>query len=125
MVIESYYVQIQTFRIEPIMASIPIGLLIADVLLINEIPDYIADSSVGKNTLVVRLGRRRAANLYALLMAAAYAFIVLEVGLRLLPTYSLMALATLPMALKAIKVARNRLKYIEYIIFICLVEILR
>lgn len=110
MVVGSYYVQIQTFTIEPIMASIPIGLLIANVLLINEIPDYIADSSVGKNTLAVRLGRKRAANLYAILMAAAYAFIVLEAGLRLIPAYSFIALATLPMALKSIKIAR---KYCE------------
>jgi len=85
-------------------------LLIADVLLVNEIPNYIADRSVGKNTLVVRLGRKKAANVYAMLMAAAYAFIVLGVGSRLMPAYSLIALATLPMALKSIKVAR---KYCE------------
>jgi 1,4-dihydroxy-2-naphthoate octaprenyltransferase len=107
MVIGSYYVQVQTFAIEPIAASIPIGVLIANVLLVNEIPDYIADRSVGKNTLVVRLGRKRAADLYAILMGVAYASLVVGVGARLMPVYSLMALATLPMALKSIKVVRK------------------
>jgi len=107
MVIGSYYVQVQTFAAEPIVASIPIGLLIANVLWINEIPDYIADQAAGKKTLVVRLGRKRAADVYAILMLATYTSIVLGVGLRLIPAYSLMALATVPIALKAIKVARK------------------
>jgi len=107
MVTGSYYVQVQTFAAEPLVASIPIGLLIADVLWINEIPDYIADRAVGKNTVVVRLGRKRAADMYVILMMSTYAFIVLGVGLRLMPTCSLIALATVPIALKAIKVARE------------------
>jgi len=77
------------------------------VLLVNEIPDYVEDRSVGKNTLVVRLGRKRAADVYTLLMASAHAFIILGVGSKLMAMYSLMALLTLPMALKSIKVVRK------------------
>ena len=107
MVLGSYYVQTQMFSAEPIVASIPIGLLIANVLWINEIPDYIADRAVGKKTLVVRLGRKRAADVYAILMISTYTFIILGVGLRLMPIYSLISLVTVPIALKAIKVARE------------------
>ena len=107
MAVGSYYVQVQTFTTEPLVASIPIGLLIANVLWINEIPDYIADRSVGKNTLVVRLGRKKAADVYAILMIAAYTFIILGVGLNIMPLHSLMALATVPMAIKAVRVARK------------------
>lgn len=106
-VIGSYYVQVQTFTVEPIIASIPIGLLIAGVLWINEVPDYVADRAVGKSTLVVRLGKKRAVDGYTILMIAPYAFIALGVVLRLMPPCSFIALATLPMALKAIKVARE------------------
>lgn len=106
-VMGSYYVQTRTLTAEPIIASIPVGLLIAAVLWINEIPDYIADQTVGKNTLVVRLGRKRASDVYALLMIITYVFIVLAAGLRLMPTYSLIALVTLPLSLKAIKIARQ------------------
>jgi 1,4-dihydroxy-2-naphthoate octaprenyltransferase len=107
MVLGSYYVQAQKLALEPLVASIPVGLLIANVLWINEIPDCVADEQVGKNTCVVRLGRRRAADVYAVIMMATYASIALGVGLKLMPVASLMGLATLPMALKAIKVARE------------------
>jgi len=39
---------------------IPVGILIALVLYINEFPDYEADKAVNKQTLVVMLGKRKA-----------------------------------------------------------------
>lgn len=106
-VLGSYYIQTQKFALEPLAASIPIGLLIANVLWINEIPDYAADKYVGKNTCVVRLGRKRAADVYTAIMIATYVSIALGVGLKLMPVVSLISLATIPMALKAIKIARE------------------
>ncbi len=46
--------------------ALPIGLTIFNVILLNEFPDYPADSATGKANLTVRLGRERAAVLYAL-----------------------------------------------------------
>lgn len=106
-VLGSYYVQTQKLALGPLAASIPIGLLIANVLWINEIPDYTADKHVGKNTCVVRLGRKRAADVYTAIMIATYVSIALGVGLKLMPVVSLISLATIPMALKAIKIARE------------------
>jgi 1,4-dihydroxy-2-naphthoate octaprenyltransferase len=40
---------------EPIIASIPVALLIIGVLWINEFPDYNADKGAGNLTLVVRI----------------------------------------------------------------------
>lgn len=53
------------------------GALIANILLVNEMPDERADRSVGKRTLVVRLGRDRATSLFALLFAATFSFAIL------------------------------------------------
>ena len=44
-----------------VWASLALGLLIANVLLVNELPDERADREAGKRTWVVRLGRDRAA----------------------------------------------------------------
>jgi 1,4-dihydroxy-2-naphthoate octaprenyltransferase len=52
--------------------SVALGLLIAAFLWINEFPDCAADAAAGKRTLVVRLGRRRAARAYGVLVAVAY-----------------------------------------------------
>ncbi|MFX0056258.1 MAG: prenyltransferase, partial [Candidatus Hermodarchaeota archaeon] len=61
MVLGSYYVQVLVLAWEPVIASLPIAFLITAVLYINEFPDATADEAAGKLTIVVRLGKRRAA----------------------------------------------------------------
>jgi 1,4-dihydroxy-2-naphthoate polyprenyltransferase len=75
----TYLVQRGDLSPELVLVSLPLGTLIAAFLWINEFPDYKADRAAGKNTLVVRLGRRRASHGFALLVAGAYA------GLAVLP----------------------------------------
>lgn len=58
-------------------AAVPLGLLVAAFLWINEFPDAAADEEAGKRTLVVRLGKRRASRAFAALVAAAFALVVL------------------------------------------------
>ncbi len=81
--------------------SIPVGLLVALILYINEFPDYEADRAVGKNHLVVRLGRYRASFGYYIFIALIYLSILVPVALRMMPPISLVALLTLPIAVKA------------------------
>jgi 1,4-dihydroxy-2-naphthoate octaprenyltransferase len=70
----TYLVQRGRISAGIILAAVPLGLLIAAFLWINEFPDYRADRAAGKRTWVVRLGRRRAAVSFAVLIAAALAF---------------------------------------------------
>jgi 1,4-dihydroxy-2-naphthoate octaprenyltransferase len=58
-----------------VMAPVPLGLLIAAFLWVNEFPDYEADKSAGKKTLVVRLGKERA--VWCFLAIQVVAFIVM------------------------------------------------
>ncbi len=106
-VLGSYYVQTQTIALEPIVASIPIGILILEVLWINEIPDYYADAQAGKKTLVTRIGRKRAADVYGILMFSTYAAILLGVLFSLMPAFTLISFLTMPFAIKAVFVARK------------------
>jgi 1,4-dihydroxy-2-naphthoate polyprenyltransferase len=57
----TYLVQRGAIPTNIVLLSLPLGLLIAAFLWINEFPDYSADALSGKRTLVVRLGRPRAA----------------------------------------------------------------
>lgn len=46
------------------LLSVPVGLSIFNVILINEFPDEEADRAIGKRTLVVRFGKERMTDLY-------------------------------------------------------------
>jgi 1,4-dihydroxy-2-naphthoate octaprenyltransferase len=106
MTIGSYYVQTQALAWEPVVASIPVALLITAILYINEFQDAPADHAAGKDTLVVRLGRERAASGYAVLLAATYGSICLGILSRILSPFTLLGLLTLPLAWKAVKITR-------------------
>ena len=106
MMLGAYYVQAQTFSAEVVVASIPVALLIAAVLYINEFPDYVADRDSGKRHLVVRLGRPRAVNGYLAVMTLTYLSIIIGVATGLLTPYTLIALVTIPKAFKAVRIAQ-------------------
>lgn len=107
MTLGAYYVQTGQFSWIPIIASIPVAILIAALLYINEFQDAKADEAVGKNHLVVRLGKKRAVTGYILLMVATYLAVVIGVVADSLPPITLSALLTMPIAFKAIKVAQE------------------
>lgn len=67
----TYWVQRGVVASDVVVASIPLGLLIAAFLWINEFPDSRADSAAGKRNLVVRLGLPAAARAFAVLIVAA------------------------------------------------------
>jgi 1,4-dihydroxy-2-naphthoate polyprenyltransferase len=79
----TYVVQRHALPPEIVLLSLPVGLLIAGFLWINEFPDYQADRAARKFNLVARLGRPRAAWAFALILTAAFAIQFL------LPAYAL------------------------------------
>jgi 1,4-dihydroxy-2-naphthoate octaprenyltransferase len=106
-VVGTYFVQARQFSLEALYASLPVALLIAAVLYINEFPDRPWDARAGKKTLVVRLPIDVALNAYRVMIGATYAVIVLGVVLRILPLTILVAVLTIPLAWSAIKVLRK------------------
>ena len=115
MTLGAYYVQTGTLSLVPFLASIPIGMLIAAVLWINEFPDMDADRAVGKKTLVLRLGYGRSIVVYVGLVAGSYLLILVYSILQLftsltITSYStIVVLLTIPIALKAVDRKSTRL----------------
>ncbi len=83
----------------PLLAA-PLGLLVAAFLWVNEFPDYRADAAAGKRTLVVRLGRPRAAGAFGAMVVAAFGAVAL-LPLAGLPPAVWLGGAGLPHALAA------------------------
>jgi len=104
-VLGTYYVQTQQFSVAAGAASIPVALLIAAVLWINQFPDYNADRAVDKKHWVVRLGRRRACYVYAAELLLALLLVPVFVALDWLPLLTLLALLPLPLAISAMRTA--------------------
>jgi 1,4-dihydroxy-2-naphthoate octaprenyltransferase len=63
-VVGSYYVQTEELDGLAFAVSVPVGLLAAAILMVNNIRDIDTDRRAGKRTLAVRLGRERARLLY-------------------------------------------------------------
>ena len=95
-----YLVQRGEVTRDVVLPSLPLGLMVAAFLWINEFPDHDADRRAGKRTLVVRLGRRRAAGVFLALVIAAQA-LVLALPLAGLPWTVVFGLAGAPLALRA------------------------
>ncbi len=88
-------------------ASLPMGLLVAAILVMNEVPDAPDDASGNKRTLVVRLGARRGWALLAGLLASIYMLVVGLVAAEWVSPWALYGLATLPLAVSAVRGARR------------------
>jgi len=85
---------------EPVVASLPIALLVALILYVNEIPDRRGDAHAGKRTLPVRLSKAAVVAGYRAAVVAAYAILVVGVVLGILPIPALLALLSIPLALQ-------------------------
>jgi len=68
----TYLVQRHTLPTDVILLSLPLGILIAAFLVINEFPDRNADLAAGKKNLVVRLSRNSAEWLFMTMIIVAY-----------------------------------------------------
>ena len=90
-------------------ASVPIGLLVAAVLLANNLRDVDFDRSVGVKTLATSFGVGRGMGIYAGLLFVAYIVHVTAVVIGLLPMTSLIALATLPKAARLVRTFSRRI----------------
>jgi len=104
----TYYVLTQDINLEPIIVSIPIGVLIGTVLYVHSIMDFDADKAAGKKTLAGLLGQGRSIRMLPLPFVISYGVLVAGVILKILPLIMLIALLTIPMAYKLIQLM-NRL----------------
>lgn len=96
----TYYVQAHTMTPFVLLASVPVGLLITAVLVVNNYRDIDTDRRAGKRTLAVRLGRGGARAEYTLLLALAYLVpIVLWLGFNH-NAWLLLPFLTLPLAVR-------------------------
>lgn len=98
-----FYTQTGSLDPRPLAISIPIGSLVASVLVIDSIRDYEFDKASGIKTLTVMAGKERAFKLYITLIALAYTAPLVTALAGLAKPWILLSLATLPRAIQLIR----------------------
>jgi len=106
-VVGTYFVQTAAYTLPAVVASIPSGILVHNLLLLNEFPDAEADRKAGRKTLPIVMGKSKAWVVYSVLTILVYLWIIGGVVVGKMPAFSLIALLTLPFAIKAIQGARK------------------
>ena len=112
-VLGTYYVQTPQITTEPILGGLVAGALSSTVLFVNSFPDYDADKSHGRKTLVILLGRTRAASVAWIFPAISHGIIVTAVALHIFPPVSLITLATIPIAIKSCSGLKQKFDKVE------------
>ncbi|MDP3940537.1 MAG: 1,4-dihydroxy-2-naphthoate polyprenyltransferase, partial [Deltaproteobacteria bacterium] len=94
----SYFVQTGEVSLPALAASIPVGLLVTAILVVNNIRDIDSDRAAGKRTLAVVIGRRASRLQYGLfVLGAIFAPPLFALG-GVLPRYALLSLLAIPLA---------------------------
>jgi 1,4-dihydroxy-2-naphthoate octaprenyltransferase len=106
-----YFVQTGIYTWEAVVACIPSTLLVHNLLLLNEFPDTDADKVANRKTMPITIGKRKSAVFYAVVDIAVYVWIVAWVAARVMPVWSLLALLSLPLSIKAIGGAIHNEKF--------------
>ena len=106
-VLGAYFIQTSEYTLPAVIAAIPSGILVHNLLLLNEFPDTEADSKAGRKTLPITMGKGKASIVYSVLTVVVYLWIIAGAVAVIIPWWSLIALATLPFAIKAIRGARR------------------
>jgi 1,4-dihydroxy-2-naphthoate octaprenyltransferase len=68
----TYYLHTSHFSRAAVLAALPVGALVANLMLVNNLRDRSGDARAGKRTLAVRLGIRGGCRLYAALVGLAF-----------------------------------------------------
>jgi 1,4-dihydroxy-2-naphthoate octaprenyltransferase len=106
-ILGTYFVQTGAYTLPAIVACIPSGILVHNLLLLNEFPDAEADKTAGRKTLPITMGGGGAGIVYSALTIVMYLWIIAWVAARVMPLFCLLGLATIPMAVRAIRGALN------------------
>jgi len=102
-VMGAYFVQTGEYNWPLVVASVPSFILVHNLLLINEFPDVEADKKGGRKTTPIVIGEAKASIFYSAMTILVYLWVVGSVIAGVMPVYCLVALLTLPFAIKAIR----------------------
>jgi 1,4-dihydroxy-2-naphthoate octaprenyltransferase len=104
----SFFVQVKHLDWEAFALAVPVGLLAAAILVVNNVRDIDTDRRAGKRTLAVRLGRARTRVMFAVVVYLAYALTPVTWAFGPLKAWVMLPWLTLLLAAAVVRTVRNR-----------------
>jgi 1,4-dihydroxy-2-naphthoate octaprenyltransferase len=101
-------VQVGHLNWEAFALAVPVGLIAAAILVVNNIRDLETDRRAGKRTLAVRLGRERTRIMYAVIVYLAYVLTPVTWLFGPLRPWVFLPWLTLPLAARLVRTVRNQ-----------------
>jgi 1,4-dihydroxy-2-naphthoate polyprenyltransferase len=105
----TYFVQRGSLSPDAVLISVPFGLLVALVLLANNLRDIDYDRSAGIATLGTLLGQQKTRVLYQGLILLAYLAIALLIALKILSPWGLLVFFSAPVAFRLIRTLQREI----------------
>lgn len=100
----SFFAQTRDFTWESLVLSVPVGLIAAAVLVVNNTRDIETDRRANKRTLAVRIGRERSRRTFAAMVLLAYPVALIPWLAGPLRAWLLLPLLSLPLAVAVIRI---------------------
>jgi len=100
-VLGSFFIQSNQLTLEAALAGIIVGVLSSMVLFIASFPDYDADKSKGRKTLVIAAGKKKSTQIFWVFPIISLGMVIIGVSLQLFPTSTLIALIPIPLIILA------------------------
>jgi len=100
-VLGAFFIQSNQLTAEAVLGGIVLGVLSSLVLFIASFPDYDADKSKGRKTLVIVTGKKKATGIFWVFPIISIAALILGIWLELFPFSALIALFPIPLIILA------------------------
>jgi 1,4-dihydroxy-2-naphthoate polyprenyltransferase len=104
----SFFVQVKHLNWEAFALAVPVGLVAAAILVVNNFRDLDSDRRAGKRTLAVRLGRARTREMFAVIVYLAYVLTPVTWLFGPMRAWLFLPWLTLPLAAAIVRTVRNR-----------------
>ena len=112
-VLGTYFIQTSDITTASIMGGIFVGVLSSLVLFITSFPDYAADKSKGRKTLVIFLGKQKASLAFWIFPIVAYSVLFSGIIFGVFPIYSIISIAAIPLIIKSGLILRQNFDNIQ------------